>query len=104
MTNSRRKGAKYELEVASIANGVTGLNVQRLLGQPRDGGCDLILPLRETWAVECKRRNRLTTMRRWFTQAEDGTPPGAKTMVVMRDDNGESLAVLRYTDFLELAR
>lgn len=111
----RTKGASYEREVCSAFADALGFEVKRNIGQARDGGNDIdVGPL----VIECKRRKTLTTIRKWFDQAKaaaksrndqfwsldsDVTTP-AMPIIVCREDQGESLVVIRLTDFLILTR
>lgn len=83
--------------------------MKRNIGQARDGGDDITVgPL----VVECKRRKTLGTVYAWLQQATKAAsekkplPDGGKRVpiVVGREDNGESLVILRLTDFLILTR
>lgn len=77
-----------------------GRKVQRNIGQARDGGNDIdIGPL----VVECKRRKTLGTVYGWLNQAIAAVKSeGKRPVVVARQDAGESIVILRLTDFLEL--
>lgn len=87
-----------------------GRKIQRNIGQARDGGNDIdIGPL----VVECKRRKTLGTVYGWLNQAIAALPKIAGTgfvinskipVVVARQDQGESIVILRLTDFIDLAR
>ena len=116
--SQRTKGATYEREVCDAFTTLLGRKVQRNIGQARDGGNDIdIGPL----VVECKRRKTLGTVYGWLQQAIDATRgrtyrktaydprTGGDTydapwipVVVARQDAGESIVILRLTDFLTL--
>ena len=49
---ARRKGLDFERDVAKLLHSWTGLQVDRILGQERDGGYDLRL---DPFAIQCKR-------------------------------------------------
>lgn len=101
----RTKGAAYEREVAQVFNDALDLptahKVKRNIGQSRDGGYDLpVGPL----AVEAKRRKTLATVEGWMAQCERAArDEGLIPTVVARQDQGESLVIMRLDDFLELA-
>lgn len=86
-----------------------GIKIKRNIGQARDGGNDIDLP---PFLIECKRRKTLGTVYGWLQQAIDSLPEflrrhGAShaiPVVVAREDNGESIAILRLQDFIALAR
>lgn len=92
----RVKGATFEREIA------TALGAKRNIGQARDGGDDITVgPFR----VECKRRASLGTVHKWLAQAiasceRDGDVP----VVVGREDGGKPLVIMRFEDWLALAR
>lgn len=126
----RTKGASYEREVAQQINSTLGLNallsapcgrceetlkehvpngtgcdqfqpiVKRKIGQARDGGNDLDLG---RLIVECKRYAKIGVMK-WFRQAVAACSgkPGRIPCVVAREDNGESIIILRLSDYLTL--
>lgn len=106
----RTKGAVYEREVAQAftdAIDLPGVEFKRNIGQARDGGNDIdIGPL----VVECKRRKSLTGLYSWMEQAEAAAHERWRVghtgypVVVMREDEGESLILLRLEDFLTLAK
>ena len=108
--SQRTKGAVYEREIALAFSKAFQAKFSRNIGQSRDGGNDIdVGPL----VVECKRRKTLTTLRKWMDQAivaakrrlvpgTDLTTTPAIPMIVCREDNGESLVVLRLADFLTL--
>jgi hypothetical protein len=74
-------------------------SIKRNIGQARDGGNDLnVGPL----VVECKRRKTLKVFTSWMQQAIDATPPGKVPVVVARQDQGESIIILRLEDYLTL--
>lgn len=102
--SQRTKGATYEREIAFAFSEGLGSEFKRNIGQARDGGNDIdVGPL----VVECKRRKRLTVIGNWFAQAQAAIaskPRGGIPTVVCREDNGESLVVIRLSDFIKLAR
>lgn len=114
--SQRTKGASYEREVAAVFSAALDADFKRNIGQARDGGNDIdVGPL----VVECKRRKTLKTIRDWFDQAKaacakrnnaefwsldsDVQTPAIPT-IVCREDNGESLVIIRLSDFLILTR
>jgi hypothetical protein len=116
--SQRTKGATYEREVCDAFTPVVGYKVQRNIGQARDGGNDIdVKPL----VIEAKRRKTLGTVYGWLQQAIDATRgrtylkreydprTGGDSydaplipVVVARQDAGESIVILRLTDFLTL--
>lgn len=89
---SRRKGAAYEREIANA------IGAKRNIGQARDGGDDIT---HEGYRIECKRRARLGPMEGWMQQAVASCKDGDTPVVVCRGDGGESLVILRFTDWVE---
>lgn len=121
----RTKGASYEREVCDAFGAALGVKVQRMIGQARDGGADIldVKPL----VIEAKRRKTLGTVMGWLSQcmaaafgrcscAVDGgicdtcsyilTAGGAPVrkvpIVVAREDQGESIVIMRLIDFLPM--
>jgi hypothetical protein len=115
---SRTKGAGYEREVCNEIFERLGLRITRKLGQERDSGNDIDLPLVQTGTLrmECKRRARIGNVREWMEQVELAiakdveaglTDPAAGDVpcIVMRADGwGSSLVVLELADFLMFIR
>lgn len=114
--SQRTKGASYEREVCDAFTAALGLEkkITRNIGQARDGGNDIdIGPL----VVECKRRKTLGTVYSWLQQAivaasdsddsspyvTDGQIDPSIPVVVARQDQGESIVILRFDDFITLA-
>jgi hypothetical protein len=72
---------------------------KRYIGQARDGGNDGdVGPL----VLEMKRRKSLKTFMAWYYQAVAATPEGRVHVVVMREDNGQSMVMLSLDDFIRL--
>lgn len=107
--SQRTKGATYEREIAHAFRDALCIPTARNIGQARDGGNDLDIP---PLCIEIKRRKTLGTVYGWLQQAinalpafnikhkrDDGIP-----VVVARQDQGESIVILRLTDFLALTR
>lgn len=86
--SQRTKGASYEREVCAALADVLGIPVQRVLGQARDGGGDIMPP---GLLVECKRRKALRTFYAWLRQAYAAAGATRIPVVVMRADNEESV-------------
>jgi hypothetical protein len=102
---SRRKGARYEIEVCEDIWTQLSLRVRRRLGQERDSGHDIELPTVRSgvWRLECKRRARIGGIREWLDQARAGMKDKDCAAVVMRADGWPgSLVVLDLEDFLRL--
>jgi hypothetical protein len=110
--SQRTKGATYEREVCDAFTPVVGKKVQRNIGQSRDGGNDIDVG---RLVIECKRRKTLGTVYGWLQQAIDATRGRFLAqhdddvvgvpfipVVVARQDAGESIVILRLTDFLTL--
>jgi hypothetical protein len=97
--SQRRKGAAYEREIVAQLRAAGYADAARALGQSRDGGGDIVFP---DLVVECKRRRALVTLMRWMEQAQRAANASQMPIVVCRDDGHESLAILRWVDFLAL--
>lgn len=99
-SSQRTKGASYEREVCHQLAASLGLEVKRNIGQARDGGDDITVA---GLSVECKRRKRLGTVQSWLTQAATAAAgKGTTPVVVAREDNGQSIVLMRFPDFLRL--
>lgn len=99
----RVKGSVFEREVAAAFGAALGSTIKRHLGQARDGGEDIDAG---KWVVECKRRKNYKTLEGYLNQVKHAIRKrdfgGGKPVVVMRADNGEAMALLPFSDFLEL--
>lgn len=106
----REKGASFERAVALALSGALGRDVKRNLSQSRDGGYDI---LAEPFVVECKRRKAMKTLYGWMRQvlAAANIVDAAKLLhddrmptpvVVCRADNEDALAVMKFSDFLNI--
>ena len=91
----RRKGAAYEREIANA------IGAKRNIGQARDGGDDIT---HEGYRIECKRRAKLGPMVDWMAQAVASVraPERETPVVVCRGDGGESLVILRFSDWVNI--
>lgn len=103
MSRSQRdKGAGYEREIANDLKLSWGRPVARELGQARDAGCDIkVLP----FYIECKRRHSLAVYA-WLDQAvvaASAVPYARYPVVIARADQRESVVIMRYADWKELA-
>ena len=94
--SQRVKGATFERDIAKR------LGAKRNIGQARDGGDDITVgPFR----VECKRRASLGTVQKWLAQAVASCDRhGDVPVVIGREDGGEPLVLMRFEDWLALAR
>jgi hypothetical protein len=108
---SRRKGKVYEREVCAEVNAALrlkgGNEVGRNLGQERDSGNDITLtkpePMKGRYVIEAKRRQQLSSLYRWLDQAREAArSPSDTPIVVTRQDNRESIAILPFTELLRL--
>ena len=104
--SQRTKGAVYEREVCDTINSALGTDYKRNIGQARDGGNDIDAG---SLTVECKRRASLTTLEKWYKQAEaavdaryDRDGVASMPIVVARADQGKSFAILDLDDFLHI--
>lgn len=96
----RTRGAAFEREVANELTAQWGVKCKRNIGQARDGGDDItVLPFR----IECKRRQKFAAQP-WMAQVEAATGPGEIPVVVVRGDGQDGMVVLRFRDFIKLAR
>lgn len=93
---NRQKGQEFEREVASIFSLKLGRDVCRILGQERDGGCDITVP---PLRLECKRRKRIG-VEEWLRTIQ--VAPGETPVVVMRGDGASAKVMLYLDDFLNL--
>jgi hypothetical protein len=98
--SQRRKGATYEREIVAILREALAIDVARNLSQVRDSGADILW---KDWVFECKRRQRLS-FTKWMAQAKAACVGVNRPVVVCREDQGENLVIMRFTDFLHLLR
>ena len=98
---SRRKGHRFEREVACLFSEALGVEARRGL-QSRDGSeaPDVVVPGVPVW-LELK-RGRRPRIRGALRQAVETAPPGAWPVAVTRADREEALATLRLEDLLEI--
>lgn len=100
--SQRNKGASGEREAFAIFSRFYDRKFKRHLGQARDGGDDGVVG---PWVVEVKRRKRLTTLMSWFKQVLRASVPKWDQeyvpIVVMREDSGEWMVLMRLNDFLK---
>ena len=107
MTNSRRKGKEYELEVAKQLR-EHGLNARR--GQQYSGANGDPDVICEEWPdlhLELKRRERNISafeQYKFMDQAVNDAKDGQMPVVVYRIDYEQSLVTMRLDDFIELAK
>jgi len=95
----RRKGQRFELEIATWLNERLGTGIKRNLLQVREGGADLQLG---RLRIECKRRAR-SPLYAWLRQAATACPAHDLPVIVTRADREvEPLAILRLVDLLVL--
>ncbi|GIV51997.1 MAG: hypothetical protein KatS3mg038_2518 [Candidatus Kapaibacterium sp.] len=96
-TKSKRKGTTYEREIARL------VGAQRNYQHRAGDGADIIARIgAHTLAIECKRRRSLSTIHSWMQQAIANARDGEIPVVVMRQDGGENLVLLRLSDFVFL--
>ena len=99
MSKSQRiKGANYELDIVHDLSDYLGVDCSRNLEQTRDGGADIVL---DHFVIECKRRNSIAVYG-WVDQAQAACKEGQTPIVVCRADRRESLAIMKWSDFLTL--
>ena len=98
--SQRTKGATYERDVCSAIQDATGLDVKRNIGQSRDGGDDITLP---PYRIECKRRAKIATYE-FMDQCAKSCGQNDVPVVVMRGDGRESLVVMKFSDWIKLAK
>ena len=92
-TLSRDKGARFEREIASVL----GTERAGTKGKPDVDDADVVHP---TYFVQCKRRARLA-IGAWWRETADGAERARKRpLLVVREDRGEALAIVRLKDLL----
>ena len=94
----RTKGASYERDIVHDLSDYLGVDCSRNLDQTRDGGADIVL---DKFVIECKRRASIAVYD-WVDQAQAACKDGQKPIVVCRADRRESLAIMKWSDFLTL--
>jgi len=99
MSKSQRiKGANYERDIVHDLADYLGVDCARNLEQTRDGGADIVL---DRFVIECKRRAGIAVYD-WVDQAQAACKEGQTPIVVCRADRRESLAIMKWSDFLTL--
>ena len=98
--SQRTKGAAYERDIANQLTDQLGQIVRRNIGQSRDGGDDITVG---RFRIECKRRARIATYE-FMDQCTKSCDPDDVPVVVMRGDGRDSLVVMRFDDWIKLAR
>jgi hypothetical protein len=94
----RNKGAGYERDIVRDLRDRLGVDASRNLAQTRDSGGDIVL---DRFVIECKRRAGIAVYA-WMKQCEESCQPHQKPIVVCRADHEESLAIMKWSDFLTL--
>ena len=107
---SRNKGKTFEREVAAALREVYGEGIRR--GWQTRAGDDAADIEGAPWFVECKHHARVNIRAAWM-QVEDAQT-GARTkknpagdlrpLLIAKDTGRETLAILRFDDFLELLK
>lgn len=93
----RTKGSSFERDIVNVLKD-RGYEASRNLTQTRDGGGDIDLP---RWLLECKRYAKIAVYT-WLKQAIKAARPGQIPVVIARADKEEAIAILKFTDFMEL--
>lgn len=107
MTNSRRKGADYEREVATMFR-AKGLNARR--GQQysgANGDPDVVVEDLPGYHMELKRRARTisaTEMYKYMGQSADDARENEMPVVIHRIDGEKSLVTMRLEDWIVMAK
>lgn len=99
--SERRKGARFEVEIATYLSERLGRIVKRKLGQERDSGDDIEVG---KFRIECKRRANIAVYP-WLEQVDRAcavTVGGGIPVVVARADGKEPIAILRLDDLVPL--
>jgi len=102
MGNNRRKGARFENEIARRLKDATGHSFKRNLNQYREqDGKDLEtdLPL----IIQAKHR-RFIDVQKALGEAEGEVKKGEMPVAILRWHKGKTVAVLNLDDFLDLLR
>lgn len=101
MVNARRKGKRGELEAVHAVREHLGLPDARRTQQV-DGGLAADIHTEKRVHVEVKRRKAIA-VEKFMRQAEHDADPGKVPVVVMRQDEGEWILMLRLERYKELA-
>ena len=96
--SQRIKGATYERDIVHSLFDHLGVVCARNLDQTREGGADIVL---DKYVIECKRRASIAVYE-WVDQAQAACKEGQTPIVVCRGDHRESLAIMKWSDFLTL--
>ena len=93
MNKSKIKGSNFERECVNRAK-AKGIESQRAYASDgrslgKESGVDIVV---DDWCIQCKRRKKIAS----FLQIPYGCDA-----VVFREDNGRSLIMLDYDDFLD---
>lgn len=105
MTNSRRKGAEYEREIAAElrAAGLSARRGQQYSGA--NGDPDVVVEDLPGYHLELKRRaNRISVqdLHRFLAQADDDRNEEEIPVIIHRIDREESLVTMRLSDWIQV--
>ena len=97
--SQRRKGQSGEREAAAKLSEAFGTVVKRKLSASRDGGDDIEAG---PYSVEVKRRKGIAASRFMDQAAENAE--GKTPVVMMREDGGQWLVMMRFDEWARIAR
>lgn len=86
----RQKGHSFERWVANRLSARLGRQINRNIGQARDGGDDITV---SNFRIECKRRRKIGVYP-WFKQVQETCRRDELPIVVLQADYQEPLALI----------
>ena len=97
--NNRRRGAAGEREAGHVLAEHGWTNTERVLGQAREGGCDLrpVSPTGVQFAIEVKRRRKVALL---YEALEQAISTGKPSLVMVRADGKPWLVVQALDEWL----
>jgi len=99
---NRQRGQEGEREIANILTDALGYKVNRLLGQERDKGADI---LTKPYRWEIKRRKRIGLIYDWLEEAQDSLPDASERPVIaFRADGKGWLVAMPIEEAIKLMR
>lgn len=99
---NRQRGQEGEREIANILTDALGYKVNRLLGQERDKGADI---LTKPYRWEIKRRKRIGLIYDWLEEAQDSLQDASERPVIaFRADGKGWLVAMPIEEAIKLMR
>jgi Holliday junction resolvase len=99
---NRQRGQEGEREIANLLTDVLGYKVNRLLGQERDKGADI---LTQPYRWEIKRRKRIGLIYEWLEEAQKSLQnESERPVIAFRADGKGWLVAMPIEEAIKLMR